>query len=148
MPAPAKPAARLASSSGGAARQVLVVEDTRMNQLLIRRVLEKRGFQVLLASSGHEALKLYAKQRFDVILMDIQMPDISGIEVTRLMREQEKGTGRATPIIAVTSNALKGDRERFLAAGLDGYVSKPIDFDQLFVTIQDLLSPSSPAAAA
>jgi PAS domain S-box-containing protein len=146
--APAKPAALLASSSGGAARQVLVVEDTRMNQLLIRRVLEKRGFQVRLASSGHEALKLHAKQRFDVILMDIQMPDISGIEVTRLMREQEKGTGRATPIIAVTSNALKGDRERFLAAGLDGYVPKPIDFDQLFVTIQNLLSPSSAAAAA
>jgi CheY-like chemotaxis protein len=130
---------------------ILVVEDTRMNQLLIRRILEKRGHRVVMASSGTEGLEQLAKGTFDVVLMDIQMPDMTGLEVTARLREGEQAGGRPrTPVIAVTSNALKGDRERFLAAGLDAYVPKPIDFDTLFTAIDEVLRDSLrsyPAAA-
>ncbi len=123
------------------ALKILVVEDTRANQVLLMRLLKNLGHKATLAEDGHTALGLYETQRFDVILMDIQMPDLSGTEVTAIIREHETKSGDHTPIIAVTANALKGDRERFLAVGMDGYVSKPIDFEKLKKAIDDQAAP-------
>ena len=128
------------------ALKILVVEDTRANQVLLMRLLRNLGHKATLAEDGHTALGLYETQRFDVILMDIQMPDLSGTEVTAIIRERETKSGEHTPIIAVTANALKGDRERFLAAGMDGYVSKPIDFAKLQKAIDDHTPPPSGTA--
>ena len=128
------------------ALKILVVEDTRANQVLLMRLLRNLGHKATLAEDGHTALGLYETQRFDVILMDIQMPDLSGTEVTAIIREHETKSGEHTPIIAVTANALKGDRERFLAAGMDGYVSKPIDFAKLQKAIDDHAAPPSGTA--
>ena len=106
---------------------VLLAEDNAVNQRLVSRLLEKRGHSITLANSGREALEFVAKQRFDVILMDVQMPDMDGLEATAAIRELEKTCGCYTPIIALTAHTMKGDRERCLAAGMDNFVNKPID---------------------
>jgi len=101
------------------------VEDNAVNQKLGVRMLEKMGHEVTLAVNGEMALGTVRSKKFDLILMDIQMPVLSGIDTTRAIREWEQGR-RRTPIIAMTAHAMAGDQERFLAAGMDGYVSKPI----------------------
>jgi signal transduction histidine kinase/CheY-like chemotaxis protein len=106
--------------------RMLLAEDNRVNQALATRVLQKRGHHVTLANNGQEALALIEEQAFDLILMDIQMPVVDGITATRVIRKQERGTDRHIPIVAMTAHAMKGDRERSLEAGMDGYVSKPI----------------------
>jgi signal transduction histidine kinase/HPt (histidine-containing phosphotransfer) domain-containing protein/ActR/RegA family two-component response regulator len=105
---------------------VLLVEDGIVNQKLATRLLEKQGHKVTLSSNGREALALLEQRGFDVVLMDLQMPEMGGLETTAVIREREKGTGRHLPIIALTAHALRGDEERCLRAGMDGYVSKPI----------------------
>jgi signal transduction histidine kinase/DNA-binding response OmpR family regulator len=115
-----------------ATRQVLLVEDTPINQTLQSILLNRMGYEVTLANNGLEGLEAFNTQAFDLILMDIQMPEMGGIEATQLMREQEQLRQlKRTPIIAVTANALKGDRERYFEAGMDGYVSKPLSMDSL-----------------
>lgn len=110
---------------------ILVAEDNLVNQVLARKLLEKRGHSVVIAETGLAALEVWRVQRFDLIFMDMMMPIMDGIEATRLIRQEEAlapdKPGRPIPIIAMTANAMAGDRERCLAAGMDGYVSKPID---------------------
>jgi CheY-like chemotaxis protein len=122
--------------------RILLVEDNGVNQLLARRLLEKRGHAVVVAGNGREALAVLeasASNSFDLILMDVQMPEMDGFEATRLIREMEKSTSQHHPIIAMTAHTLKGDKERCLAAGMDAFVSKPIRADELFVAINDVV---------
>jgi CheY-like chemotaxis protein len=105
---------------------VLVAEDNPVNQRLAVRLLEKRGHRVTLAGNGREAVEAQARQRFDLILMDVQMPEMDGLEATVAIRHSESGSDRHQPIIALTAHAMKGDQERCLAAGMDGYLTKPI----------------------
>jgi CheY-like chemotaxis protein len=104
---------------------ILLAEDNPVNQRLATRLLERRGHHVELASSGREAIEWAQRKTFDLILMDLQMPDMDGLEATAVIRRHEKG-GR-TPIVALTAHTMKGDRERCLAAGMDNYINKPID---------------------
>ena len=122
--------------------QILLVEDAAVNQMLAVRLLEKRGHVVTIASNGREALAAVQKDHFDVVLMDVQMPDVDGFEATALIRERESGTGTHVPIIAMTADAMKGDRERCLAAQMDGYVAKPIHAEELFKAIEQVLRPT------
>jgi two-component system, sensor histidine kinase and response regulator len=131
--------------SFAAARRVLVAEDNVVNQQLARRLLEKRGHQVVVAQNGREALEALGRHSFDLILMDVQMPEMDGFEATATIREREKISGSHLPIIAMTANAMKGDRERCMAAGMDAYVSKPVDSRELFEAIEKLAVPSQRA---
>ena len=107
---------------------VLVAEDNTVNQLLVTRLLEKRGHRVVMTIDGRKALEALAKDKFDLVLMDVQMPEMDGIQATVALREKEKekGDGFHQPVIALTAHAMKGDQERCLAAGMDGYLTKPI----------------------
>jgi PAS domain S-box-containing protein len=107
---------------------VLVAEDNAVNQLLATRLLEKRGHRVVMTTNGREALEALAKDRFDLVLMDVQMPEMDGLQATLSLREKEKEKrdGFHQPVIALTAHAMKGDQERCLAAGMDGYLTKPI----------------------
>ena len=109
--------------------KVLLAEDNLVNQKVAVRFLEKRGHTVVLAESGEKALDAWRNQAFDIILMDVQMPEMDGFEATSRIREHEKSTSQHIPIIALTAHAMVGDRERCLAAGMDDYVSKPINAD-------------------
>jgi len=113
--------------------RVLVAEDNRVNQLLATRLLEKRGHRVVMTANGREALEALAKNSYDLVLMDVQMPEMDGIQATTALRqkEKEKGDGIHQPVIALTAHVLKGDQERCLAAGMDGYIAKPIRPQQL-----------------
>ena len=120
--------------------EVLLAEDNAVNRTLATRLLEKRGYRVSIAVNGQEAVEAVGKHEFDIVLMDVQMPDVDGFEATARIREREKSTGgRHIPIIAMTAHALKGDEERCLEAGMDRYVSKPIRAAELFATIETLV---------
>ena len=123
---------------------ILVAEDNAVNQRLILRLLEKRGHRVKLASHGCEALQLFAQDPFDLAFMDIQMPEMDGLSATAEIRKLERncGSSRHLPIIALTAHAMKGDQERFLAAGMDGYLSKPLRPWEL----DDILARFTPSA--
>jgi signal transduction histidine kinase/CheY-like chemotaxis protein len=111
--------------------RVLVVEDNPVNQRLAMRLLEKRGHRVELAANGREAVQALEKSAFDLVLMDVQMPEMDGLEATSAIRSKELVNGRHQPIIALTAHAMKGDEERCLAAGMDGYLTKPIRIQEL-----------------
>jgi CheY-like chemotaxis protein len=116
---------------------VLIAEDNLVNQRLAVRLLEKRGHQVAVAATGIEALKALEKEKFDLVLMDVQMPEMDGLEAAMAIRQKEKGSGFHQPIVALTAHAMKGDREKCLAAGMDGYLTKPIrpqELDHLLAT--------------
>ena len=119
--------------------RILLAEDNLVNQKIAVRVLEKRGWEVVAVNNGKESLEAISKTRFDLVLMDDQMPEMSGVEAVTIIRTEEKQTGLHLPIIAMTANAMAGDREKYLAVGMDGYVSKPIDRDQLFREIINLV---------
>jgi PAS domain S-box-containing protein len=121
--------------------RVLIAEDNIVNQRLALRLLEKKGYDAAVADNGLKALALLAEQEFDLVLMDVQMPEMNGFEATAAIRQQEETTGRHIPIIAMTAHAIKGDEERCLAAGMDGYVSKPINSEHLFGLIARLAPP-------
>jgi CheY-like chemotaxis protein len=118
---------------------ILLVEDDHINQIVLTTMLQKRGHTVYIANNGSEALKIFAEKKYDMILMDIQMPIMDGIEATKSIREREGGTSHI-PIIALTAHALKGDRERFLSIGMDGYISKPVQMEELFQTLDRVLA--------
>ncbi len=130
------------------ALRVLVAEDNAINQMLAVRLLEKQGHQVTMVNNGRDALEAVQHQPFDVILMDVQMPDLDGLEAAVQIREWEKQTGGHVPIVAMTAYAMKGDRENCLAHGMDGYVAKPIHPRKVLRAIADLVANRPPAAAA
>ncbi|HBN08347.1 MAG TPA: hypothetical protein DD435_06790 [Cyanobacteria bacterium UBA8530] len=118
---------------------ILLAEDNTINQKMAIRMLAKRNHTVTLARDGQEAVDLWRENSFDLILMDIQMPNLDGFEATAAIRESEKNGGGHCAIVAVTANALKGDREKCLAAGMDGYVAKPLSSEALFEEISRVL---------
>jgi two-component system, sensor histidine kinase and response regulator len=118
---------------------ILLAEDNAVNRVLAQKLLQKEGHIVTSVNNGREALQLWEQnqsRQFDVVLMDVQMPEMDGLQATTLIRERERVTGTHIPIIAVTAHAMKGDRERCLAAGMDGYITKPINPAELAATIQ------------
>ena len=141
-PAPLTPAPTTEINTGNhpGSLTILVAEDNAVNQKLIQVILTKLGHRVTLATNGLEAVQAVRHHTFDLILMDIQMPEMGGIEATAAIRELETQArpGRHTPVVALTANALKGDREHFLASGMDGYVPKPIMLPQLKAEISRL----------
>jgi CheY-like chemotaxis protein len=128
--------------------RILLAEDNVVNQKLVLRMLEKRGYIVLVVKNGRDALTAVEQYPFDVVLMDVQMPEMDGFEATAAIREREHATGAHLPIIALTAHALKGDEGRCLAAGMDAYVVKPIDTKDLFATIASLTTASASGRAA
>jgi CheY-like chemotaxis protein/HPt (histidine-containing phosphotransfer) domain-containing protein len=125
--------------TAGRALKILVAEDTPFNQTFILRLLEKNGFQAILVENGQQAVETFNPDAFDIILMDVQMPEMDGFEATRNIRKIEEQNGGHIPIIAMTAYATEGDRERCLAAGMDDYVSKPISAVKLFKAIESLI---------
>jgi len=131
----------------GHALHVLVAEDNTVNQRLVVGLLSKRGHKVEVAGNGKEALLALERAQFDVVLMDLQMPEMGGFEATAVIRENEKTTGKHVPIVALTAHAMAEDRERCLVAGMDEYVSKPNDSENLFRVLENL-TPATPDADA
>ena len=118
--------------------QILLVEDNAVNQLVALRLLEKYGHTVTVAANGKKALSALDEQAYDLILMDVQMPEMNGWEATQAIREQEKTTGQHIPIVAMTAHAMKGDEEKCLAAGMDAYLTKPIRSQELLAILDDI----------
>jgi CheY-like chemotaxis protein len=125
--------------------RILLAEDNLVNRTVAVRLLEKQGHSVEVAGNGREALARLSTESFDLVLMDVQMPVMDGFEATAAIRETEKTTGEHIPIIAMTAHSLKGDCERCIAAGMDGYISKPIHVGELLTEIGRL--SSTPARA-
>jgi signal transduction histidine kinase/DNA-binding response OmpR family regulator len=123
--------------------RVLLAEDNTINQKLALRLLEKQGHAVTVAKDGNEAVAAVEHGDFDVVLMDVRMPNMSGLEATAAIRAREQGTGRRVPIVAMTANAMKGDEERCLAVGMDDYISKPIQPDRMMEVIWRVSSPGA-----
>jgi two-component system, sensor histidine kinase and response regulator len=122
------------------ALHVLIAEDGLVNQRVAKGLLERRGHTVVLANNGREALAALEREAFDLVLMDVQMPEIDGLEATATIRARERDTGAHLPIIAATAHAMEGDRQRCLAAGMDGYVTKPIRLDELYAAVDAVLT--------
>jgi CheY-like chemotaxis protein len=139
---PAKVVTRHTLREGRPPLRILLTEDNAVNQRIASRLLEKEGHVVVVADDGAKALKACKDNAFDLILMDVQMPVMDGIEATAAIRQTEKTTGQHIPIVAMTAHAMAGDRQRFLKAGMDGYVSKPIHSRELLEAIELVLSAS------
>jgi len=122
--------------------RILLAEDNLVNQTVAVRLLEKRGFTVVVAGNGRAALAALEHDNFDLVLMDVQMPELDGFETTTAIRAKERLTGAHVPILAMTAHALKGDKERCIAAGMDGYLSKPIRVEELLASVESHLPPS------
>ena len=120
---------------------VLVVDDNPVNQHVAVRLVEKQGHSVVAVGSGRAALEILENKTFDVVLMDVQMPDMDGFEATTLIRQKERQTEGHIPIIAMTAYAMQGDREHCIASGMDAYVSKPINIKELFAAIENVVAP-------
>jgi PAS domain S-box-containing protein len=132
--------------AGESPLQILVAEDNLTNQKLVRLLLEQDGHEVIVVPNGRAAVTSSAERRFDVILMDVQMPEMDGFEATAAIRQRERATGAHVPIVAMTAHAMTGDRERCLAEGMDAYLSKPLRPEDVLATIDGLLL-DGPAAS-
>jgi CheY-like chemotaxis protein len=126
--------------------RVLVAEDNAVNQKLILRLLQRRGHEVTLAVNGIETVALAGSREFDLILMDLEMPELDGAGATRRIRQDEAGRGQRIPIIALTAHALEGVEEQCLAAGMDAYLAKPIQSAELYAALQRFSAPTAEAA--
>ena len=131
-----KQAAAKTLDAGSPGARILLTEDNPVNQRVAKRILEKAGHQVTLAGNGEQAIAVWSVEPFDLILMDVQMPEMDGYQATSEIRQRERITGEHIPIIAMTAYAMTGDRERCLAAGMDDYVSKPIDAKILLAMVE------------
>jgi PAS domain S-box-containing protein len=147
VPAPMGPSTATAPQPPSRQLSVLLAEDNAVNRLLALKLLEKDGHRVVTANDGREALEKLGQQSFDVVLMDVQMPELNGFEATAAIREAEVGTGRRQFIVAVTAHALKGDRERCLKAGMDSYISKPLSHATLAGVLRDAIAYLDETAA-
>jgi signal transduction histidine kinase/ActR/RegA family two-component response regulator len=123
--------------------RILLAEDNAVNQKVLSRMLEREGHNVLVVSDGRQALQAFERSSFDLILMDVQMPEMDGLEAAREMRKQELSRQTRTPILAITAHAMKEDRERCLEAGMDEYISKPIKSQELFAVLERLTGTAS-----
>jgi signal transduction histidine kinase/ligand-binding sensor domain-containing protein/CheY-like chemotaxis protein len=139
FPATAKPSRRL---------RILLAEDNLVNQRLTVRMLEKMGHQVIVAQTGEDALNALAAQKFDLVLMDVQMPEMDGFAATREIRKREQGSQERVPVIAMTAHAMKGDRESCLEAGMDDYLAKPINREELQHVIERTVKSSNAEVSA
>ena len=128
--------------------RVLLAVDSLVNQKLAVAVLEKRGHRVVVANNGREALAALESQGFDLVLMDVQMPEMDGFEATATIRAEERQTGRHVPIIAMTAHATKKDRQACLDAGMDDYIPKPIKLGELHACLARWLADAADAADA
>jgi signal transduction histidine kinase/ActR/RegA family two-component response regulator len=128
--------------------RILLAEDNPVNQRLATKLLEKRGHQVTVTATGRGALERVQEETYDVVLMDVQMPEMDGLEATALIREWEKIRGRHTPIVALTAHSMKGDRDRCLAAGMDTYVTKPFDVVRLIEVVESTARLQQPQEAS
>src|SRR5262249_28882103 len=115
--------------------RILVAEDNPANQMVAAALLDKLGHKARFASNGREAVAAFEQEPFDLILMDVQMPEMDGLEATAAIREREGDRGRRTPVVALTAHVLRGERERYLAGGMDGYLSKPLNRQDLIRTL-------------
>jgi CheY-like chemotaxis protein len=120
-------------------KRVLVAEDNAINQRIVSFQLKKMGFEVDLANDGEEAFEKYCSGTYDLIILDIQMPKMDGYQVAKAIRHKERNIAEHSPIMALTANAMKGDRELYLEAGMDGYVSKPFTYEILQEAISVLI---------
>jgi two-component system sensor histidine kinase/response regulator len=121
--------------------RILLAEDNLVNQRLAMRLLEKRGHSIVVAGNGRETLQAFEGGGFDLILMDLQMPEMDGFEATTAIRERERESGNRVPIVALTAHAMKGDREKCLAGGMDGYLTKPIRPAELDDVLDSYVAP-------
>ncbi|MFQ5699495.1 MAG: response regulator [Myxococcota bacterium] len=128
---------------GSRRRHILVAEDNVANQKLVVKLLEKMGLRVDVAANGVEAIEAVGRKAYDLVLMDWQMPEMDGLEATRIIREREKSTPRQTPIVGLTANATQQDRERCFEAGMDGYLTKPIHREELVRVVESALEAGS-----
>ncbi len=126
-------------------RKVLLVEDNPQNRYLITFLLEKSGYEVVIAEDGEEAVEAVPQHRPDVILMDVQLPKIDGYEATRRIKSDERFS--AIPVLALTAHSMKGDRAKALEAGCDDYITKPVDIDVLLRRIEEVLGPQPGSAS-
>jgi CheY-like chemotaxis protein len=120
----------------GNSLRILLVEDNPVNQLVAMRLLQKRNHQVVVAKNGLEALDAFNRERFDLVFMDVQMPEMDGMEATARIRAQEKLTGSHQVIVALTAHGMKGDRERCLEGGMDDFITKPIIGEELYAMVR------------
>jgi len=134
-PQPEPEASEKACAAPAVPMHILIAEDNAVNQKVAARMLEKQGFSITVVSNGREALEAWERHRYDVILMDVQMPELDGLEATRRIREREQTAGGHVPIIALTAHAMSADRERCLSAGMDGFVTKPFNSRELFEVV-------------
>ncbi len=139
-----KPASHAGTTQARVPLDILLVEDDAVSKTVASMMLQEKGYTVQTADNGRQALSLLEENNFDLILMDIQMPEMDGIETTRNIREKEAGTCGHIPIIALTAYALKGDRERFLSVGMDEYVTKPVNMDDLLHKLDKIMSSKTP----
>jgi CheY-like chemotaxis protein/HPt (histidine-containing phosphotransfer) domain-containing protein len=137
----------LSESLPGDHNRILLAEDNEVNQRVAVRMLEKLGFRVDVAANGRQALEALDAMNYDLVLMDCQMPEMDGFEATRALRLKEGG-GRRTPVVAMTANAMEGDRERCLEAGMDGYLPKPVRPDELADAVGQWLTVREPSVQA
>ncbi len=139
--------ARAQAPAPGRALSILVAEDNPINAKLAVALLKKKGWEATVAGNGREALEALSSRAFDLVLMDIQMPEMDGYDATLAVRQREAGTGHRTPILAMTAHAMKGDLERCLEAGMDGYLTKPIKAAEFYDAIETLAGASEPLEA-
>ncbi len=145
LPRLSLPVAMLPTDLPARRLHVLIAEDNAVNQRLATSLLERRGHHATIANNGKEALAAVAREAFDVVLMDVQMPEMGGFEAAAAIRAREAGSGGRLPIVAMTAHAMKGDRERCLQAGMDEYVTKPLDSRRLCEVVESIAAGQAPA---
>jgi signal transduction histidine kinase/DNA-binding response OmpR family regulator len=137
---PTPPAEKPATAHG---YRILLAEDNLVNQRVALLLLQKRGYEVTVVSDGRQAVEAYKRDRFDIVLMDVQMPEMDGLEALQVIRDLERVSGRHTPVVALTAHAMSEDRDRCTAAGMDAFLTKPLNSGKLFATLEELLKKAA-----